>query len=57
MVAFIAKMIIKARQKGLEQGQAKYRAYFIKTRLYADYQLDVNAILVADDCADCIVAE
>lgn len=57
MSAFIARMIIKARQKSLEQGQAKYRAYFINTHLYADYKADTDTILTTDGYADVIVVE
>lgn len=57
MVTFIANMIIKARKKSLEDGQNKYRAYFVRTHIYATWQPDVDAILIQDGYADCIVAE
>lgn len=57
MSAFIARMIIKARAKSLEAGQAKYRAYFVNTHLYADYKADTDTILTTDGYADCIVVE
>ena len=57
MVTFIANMIIKARKKSLEDGQNKYRAYFVRTHIYAAWQPDVDAILIQDGYADCIVAE
>ena len=55
MILFIANRIKEARVISLEGGQAKYRAYFIATHLYEKYRLDVEAILLQDDCADCIV--
>ena len=55
MVAFIAKQIEKAAKKSLEQGQAKYRAYFVKTDLYEDFREDVDTILRTDDFEDVIV--
>ncbi len=57
MAAFIARMIIKARTTSLEAGQAKYRAYFINTNLYLQWQDDVNTILETDGYSDCIVTE
>lgn len=57
MREFIAGKIEEAREVSLEAGQAKYRAYFIKTKLWARYKEDVDAILTVDRCADCIVTE
>jgi len=57
MSAFIARAIEKARDKSLEKGQAKYRAYFVKTNLYRDWQSDVDTILETDGYEDCIVEE
>ena len=57
MREFIAGKIVNAREISLEAGQAKYRAYFIKTKLYAKYRADVDAILTVDGYADCIVTE
>ena len=57
MAPFIANMIITARKDSLKQGQAKYRAYFITLKIYARYKADVDSILIAEDCADCIVTE
>lgn len=57
MSAFIARMIIKAADKSLEAGQAKYRAYFIKTKIYANYKDDVDTILRTDGYEDVIVTE
>ena len=55
MAAFIAQMIMNARKVSLANGQAKYRAYFISLNYYKRYQADVDAILIAEDCEDCIV--
>ena len=55
MITFIANRIIEARAISLVAGQAKYRAYFIATTLYERYRLDVEAILLIEDCGDCIV--
>lgn len=57
MREFIAEMIKDARKEGLAAGQAKYRAYFVNTKLWAKYKADVDAILTIDGCADCIVTE
>ena len=57
MAPFIARMIIKAANVSLEAGQAKYRAYFIRTQLYAAYKADVDTILTTDGYADVIVVE
>ena len=45
MAAFIARMIMQAAEVSLEDGQNKYRAYFINTKLYSSFQSDVNTIL------------
>lgn len=55
MVTFIAKMIMKQGDISVEKGQDKYRAYFIKTRIYAAYREDVDTILRTDGYEDCIV--
>lgn len=55
MITFIAGRIILEADKSLEQGQAKYRAYFVNTLIYAKYKSDVDAILIQDGYADCIV--
>lgn len=57
MSAFIARMIIKAADKSLEAGQAKYRAYFVKTKIYANYKDDVDTILRTDGYEAVIVTE
>lgn len=57
MVVFIAGKIEEAREISLAAGQAKYRAYFINTKLWKKYKADVDAILTVDGFADCIVTE
>ena len=57
MATFIANRIIDAREKSLEAGQAKYRAYFVALKIYARYKDAVDAILIAEDKSDCIVTE
>lgn len=55
MITFIAGRIEAEADKSLELGQAKYRAYFVNTLIYAKYKPDVDAILIQDGYADCIV--
>ena len=57
MATFIANRIIEAREKSLEEGQAKYRAYFVNIKLYVRYKDGVDAILLQDGYGDCIVTE
>lgn len=57
MDKFIAKMIETQANISLENGQEKYRAYFVDTAIYAKWKESVDAILTADGYADCIVAE
>ena len=57
MSAFIARAIEKKAKISIEEGQAKYRAYFVKTTLYLDWKEDVDAILEVDGYGDCIVTE
>ncbi len=57
MAEFIANRIIDARKTSLANGQAKYRAYFVKLKIYARYKEDVDAILEVENCSDCIVTE
>lgn len=56
MATFIAQRIITAARISLEDGQAKYRAFFINTALYAAYKSDTDTILTTDGYGDCIVA-
>jgi len=48
METFMATRIEEAREISLENGQAKYRAYFVRksaAKLYGRYQDTVNSIL------------
>ena len=55
MARYIASKIMQDRQTSLAAGQAKYRAYFVTHSLYKNYKESVDAILTANNCADCIV--
>lgn len=55
MVGFISRMIENAAKKSIEQGRAKYRAYFIKTDNYLEWKEEVDTILVTDGYEDVIV--
>lgn len=57
MSRFIATVIERSADVSLEKGQEKYRAYFIKTSLYAPYKADADALLSAEGYADVIVSE
>ena len=57
MAEFIANRILEARETGIENGKAKYRAYFVELKIYARYKTSVDAILVAEDAEDCIVTK
>ena len=55
MTTFIARMIMKEADKSIEAGQKKYRAYFVKTKLYKNWKEDVDTILITDGYDDVIV--
>lgn len=55
MITFMAQRIELEREKSLEVGQIKYRAYFVNTTLYLKWKADVDAILIQDGYGDCIV--
>ena len=57
MSSFIAQQIIKQAKISTEKGQAKYRAYFIKTSLYLNWKEEVDTILEVDGYEECIVTE
>ncbi len=57
MAAFIANAILDAREVSIEEGQELYRAYFVKTKMWARYKEKVDAILRVEGKADCIVTE
>lgn len=54
MTTFIARRIEEA-EKSVEEGQKKYRAYFVKTRLYKRWKDDVDTILKTDGYDEVIV--
>ena len=55
MTTFIASRIIEEAEKSVEAGQKKYRAYFVKTRLYKRSKDNVDTILKTDGYEDVIV--
>jgi len=57
MSPFIARQIEKAAKKSIEEGKAKYRAYFVKTRIYEDFRPDVDTILRTDGYEEVISEE
>lgn len=57
MSSFIARMIERDARISIEHGQNKYRAYFINTSLYVNWQDEVNTILQTDGFSEVIVTE
>lgn len=57
MSAFIAKRIMMEADISTEKGIEKYKAYFVKTRLYKNYRDDVDTILRTDGYDSVIVAD
>ena len=57
MVTFIASRIMEEADKSTEAGQKKYRAYFVKTRLYKRWKDDVDTILKTDGYDEVIVED
>lgn len=57
MSTFIARMIEQAAERSEEQGKAKYRAYFVRTSIYAKWKPDVDTILITDGYEGIIVTE
>lgn len=57
MVAFIARMIERQAKISTEKGIAKYKAYFVNTKIYEDYRADVDTILRTDGYEECIVVD
>lgn len=57
MSTFIAERIMEQADRIVEAGQNKYRAYFVKTKLYEKWRNDVETILITDGYEECIVAE
>jgi hypothetical protein len=57
MSTFIAERIMEQADRSVEAGQNKYRAYFVKTKLYEKWRNDVETILITDGYEECIIAE
>ncbi len=57
MSTFIARMIEQAADRSEDQGRDKYRAYFVKTKIYAKWKEDVDTILTTDGYEAVIVGE
>lgn len=57
MIPFIAGRIELARETSLEAGLAKYRAYFVRTRIYKKWRADVDSMLIQDGYEDCVSDE
>ena len=55
MTTFIARQIEQKAEVNIEAGKDKYRAYFVRTKLYVKYKSDVDAILDADGYSAVIV--
>lgn len=57
MENFIARMIKQNADVSLEQGQDKYKAYFVNISLYEKYRAGVENILITDGYGNVIVTE
>lgn len=57
MSAFIARAIEREAEKSTERGQAKYRAYFVRTRLYEKWRAEVDSILDVDGYSEVITTD
>lgn len=57
MSEYMAYKIMQQAKISIEKGQAKYRAYFVKTKLYLDFKEDTDTILRAEGYEECIVTE
>lgn len=56
MTTFIAKRIMEQADKSVEAGQNKYRAYFVKIKIYEKWREEVESILVTDGYEECIIS-
>lgn len=54
---FIAARIEEAADISQDNGVKKYKAYFVKTKLYKKWRDEVNAILEQDGYEDVIVTD
>lgn len=57
MSPFISTMIMEQADISVEKGQAKYRAYFVKTPIYSRWKAEVDTILEVEGYGYCIVEE
>lgn len=57
MITFIAGRIMLDADKSTQQGQDKYKAYFVNTSIYHKYKNDVDTILRTDGYIDVIVSD
>lgn len=57
METFIARKIEEAEQKREGTGKDKYKAYFVKTKLYQNWRNDTDTILETDGYSNCIVRD
>ncbi len=55
MEKFIARMIKESADVSIEQGQEKYKSYFVNISLYEKYRATVNDILIQDGYANIIL--
>ncbi|WPK10603.1 hypothetical protein R6U77_11995 [Lysinibacillus louembei] len=55
MVTFIAGRIMLEADKSMQQGQDKYKAYFVNTSIYHKHKDVVDTILRTDGYTDVIV--
>lgn len=55
MENFISRMIKQNADVSLEQGQEKYRAYFVSISIYENYRTGVDEILTQDGYGNVIV--
>lgn len=56
MSAFIARRIMMQADISEERGIEKYKAYFVKTKIYKSYRGDVDTIL-RTNCYDMVIVE
>lgn len=54
MSTFIAKRIMEQADKNVEAGQNKYKAYFVRVKIYEKWRSDVESILITDGYEECI---
>nr|WP_297936914.1 hypothetical protein [uncultured Lachnoclostridium sp.] len=57
MVDFIKRMIVDASKESIENGQEKYRKYFVYTKIYKRYKSKVDDELIKEGHEDLIVTE